>query len=115
MRQKIGYFLLGAFVATVGYIVGDMDFLDAADDITRVKNLVVEERLLIGDTDTKYTSITATNLYMKSGLFNHIFLSAEPFETEFVPLKIHLAVDDQFNSVILLSDKSGEKIIVTDD
>lgn len=55
---KIGYFVLGGMVATIGYIAGSMDSLIAQQDIGVFKKLHVEEIIMVGDiTSPKQTYV----------------------------------------------------------
>lgn len=55
MRDKVLFFLLGALVATVAYLVGDIDTITAEErtgatlDFLKVKDLLVEEGIVIGN------------------------------------------------------------------
>ena len=55
MKDKVVFFILGAFLATIAYFVGDIDTLTAAErtgatlDFLKVKNLLVEGGIVIGD------------------------------------------------------------------
>ena len=46
---KVGYFLLGGIVATIGYIAGSMDNSVAQQDIGYFRQLHVKESILVGD------------------------------------------------------------------
>ena len=50
---KIGYFLLGGLVATIGYIAGNMDSSVAQQDIGFFKKLHVSETLIVGDVTSR--------------------------------------------------------------
>lgn len=59
---KIGYFLLGGLVATIGYIAGSMDNIVAEQDFVQMKRLHVEERVIVGgvsDDKENYVDISA--------------------------------------------------------
>ena len=66
MRDKIVFFVLGAILATIAYLVGSLETLTAKDQITeldqlRVNKLVVKESIVVGDVGTKPILITSTN------------------------------------------------------
>ena len=46
--KKIAYFLLGGFVATIGYIAGSMDSIIAEDESIVLKSLHIEDSLTVG-------------------------------------------------------------------
>ena len=46
---KIGYFLLGGIVATIGYVAGSMNIIDAQQDIGQFRVLHVKENIFVGD------------------------------------------------------------------
>ena len=61
MLKKIGYLLLGGFIATIGYIAGSIDNIDAENDWQSVKKLHVEESILIGDANQKSNIILSVD------------------------------------------------------
>ena len=73
--SKVGYFLLGGFVATIGYLAGNADRLMAEQDFVRMKNLHVEERIIVGsvsDQMENYVDIKADDEIVSiSVLFQH--------------------------------------------
>lgn len=66
MRDKIVFFILGAALATIAYLVGDLETLTAENKITEldqlhVKRLLVTESMAVGDVGKKFVLITANN------------------------------------------------------
>ena len=56
--EKIGYFLLGGIVATIGYVAGGMNNSVAQQDIGYFRQLHVQDTLIVGDiTSTKQTHV----------------------------------------------------------
>ncbi|MCE2403045.1 hypothetical protein J4G08_19485 [Candidatus Poribacteria bacterium] len=92
MLKKIGYILLGGFVATIGYIAGSIDNIGADNDWQSVKKLHVEESILIGDANQKNNIVLSVD-----GKTCNITLISEPFP----PAK---------NIVSLTTDEKGSMI-----
>ena len=66
MRDRIVFFVLGAVLATIAYLIGDLETLTAEDKITeletlRVNNLIVRNDIVVGDIGKKPILITSTN------------------------------------------------------
>lgn len=66
MRDKIVFFVLGAVLATIAYLVGDLETLTAENKITeldhlRVNRLHVTGSMGVGDTGKKAILITVDN------------------------------------------------------
>ena len=64
MRDKIVFFVLGAVLATIAYLIGDLETLTAEDKITeldflRVNRLVVKDGMVVGDIGKKFILISA--------------------------------------------------------
>ena len=66
MRDKIVFFILGALLATIAYLAGDLEMLTAEDktlelEQLRVNNLTVTDGIIVGDTGKKTIIIRADN------------------------------------------------------
>ena len=66
MRDKIVFFVLGAVLATIAYLIGDLETLTAEDKITeaeilRVNRLEVRDDIFVGTIGKNPILITSTN------------------------------------------------------
>lgn len=48
LKQKLAHMSLGAIIASIGYCIGNMNNLNAEDEVARVKKLIVSENIIVG-------------------------------------------------------------------
>ena len=73
MRDKIVFFVLGAILATIAYLIGDLETLTAEDEFLelgnlRVDRLHVKDVIIVGDRGEKFIMIMANNEYAQIDL-----------------------------------------------
>lgn len=130
MLKKIGYFLLGAFVATFGYISGGLDNTTADDDsdVLHVKSLHVNESITVGDGKTHLKigpSYIQVNYETDNGKSNIITLIANESgasvglnqgwlnkKSESV---IGMSANAKVGGYITIEDKNGDRFILSTD
>lgn len=101
MLKKIGYILLGGFIATIGYIAGSLDNIGADNDWQSVKKLHVEESILIGDANQKSNIILSVD-----GKTCNITLVSEPLPPE---KNIVSLTTDEKGSMISTMNKNADR------
>lgn len=74
MRDKIVFFILGAVIATIAYLIGDLETLTAEDknvelDLLHVNRLVVKEGMVVGDYGKKFIIIETNKEYAHITLY----------------------------------------------
>ena len=74
MKDKVVFFILGALLATIAYLAGDLETLTAQDETLeleeiQVGNLFVKDTLYVGDRGTMYVQIGADNQSAHLSLF----------------------------------------------
>lgn len=70
MKTKIVYMILGAIIASIGYLIGSINNLNAEDDVARVKDLHVSGGIYLIKPDGSGSSmlLTPSRIFMRGGL-----------------------------------------------
>lgn len=83
MRDKIVFFILGAVLATIAYLVGDLETLTAENKITeldtlQVNDLFVKNSIVVGEVGRKSVVILAHPKYAEISLYGATATSEIP-------------------------------------
>ncbi len=107
MLNKIGYIIIGALLATIIYTLGSLNPINADNHTLRVKELVVEDKLTVGN-GSNHTVIRKGGIYLQADHLRSITISPKPRFFFNLPHRSKIEIDDKLEPVILL--RSGSEI-----
>lgn len=141
MKDKVVFFILGALLATIAYLAGDLETSTAQDKTVeleklRVAQLFITDTLMVGDRGAMYVEITADNQSARLSLHGTKVERNPDLDKPYVILRasvdgaiiqarshskrpeavVHLGIggsEGEYVSGIMLEDLNGKKYVTT--